>query len=102
MPKTVAELIETAGVIGGTQPVVLVEIRDIRHLGPQPPLCLGPGASRRFDLAEVASERELPLVVELLIAEDEHRVAVDRIRDRAYRGCSEREPGIDTGYLADE
>jgi hypothetical protein len=41
----------------------------------------------RFDLAEVASEGELPLVVELLIVEDEHRVAVDRIRDRAYRGC---------------
>lgn len=29
MPKTVAELIETARVIGDPRPVVLVEVRDI-------------------------------------------------------------------------
>jgi len=102
VPEAIPELIEAAGVIGGPQPMVLVKVRDIGYFGAQAPLCSGPGAARRLDFSELAGESELPIVIELLILENQHGVAVDRVPDRANRRRRERPAGINPGNRTDK
>jgi hypothetical protein len=52
MPQPVAELVEATRVVGGAQPIVLVEIRDVGNFGTQQVLGRAASAARRLDLAE--------------------------------------------------
>ena len=102
MPQTVAELIEAARIVGARAADRSRRgSRCRRSPARSRRLVAGPGAARRFDLAEMAREGELPLVVEILVAEDQHRIAVDRCaRSRRSRSASSGTPGIDPGHLA--
>jgi hypothetical protein len=50
----------------------------------------------------LAGECELPVVIQLLVAENENRVAIDRIRDPADGLGIERPAGIDPRHFAGE
>ena len=102
MPEPVAELVEAARVVAPAQPVLLVEVGDIRHLGPQPPDDIGAAAARQLQLAEMPRERHLALVVEILAAQYQHGIAVDRRRERPHGLRVERPPGIEAANLADK
>ncbi len=94
MPQPVAELVEAARIVRGAQPVVLVEIRDVGDFGTQPALGCAAGAARRLDLAEMAGKGQLTLVIEILIAQDQQRMAVDRLpiacTASGYMACRSR------------
>jgi hypothetical protein len=102
MPKPIAELVESPGIVRGSQSIVLVEVRDFRDFASQPPFYLGMGASRRFDLAEMAGEGQLSLIVEILAVKDQDAVPVDRRGDRTNRRSGERPTEVDAADLADE
>ena len=53
-------------------------------------------------LAEVAAKRDLRLIVEMLVAEDEDRVLVERLPDRAEVLARYRRRQVDAGHLGDE
>jgi len=97
-----AELIEAAGVIGRAKLLVLVEVRDIGHLETQARLCPFSGASGGLDLPEMARKGQPPIVIELLVAEDPHRIKIDRIRDCADRSWRDRVARIKVRNLTDE
>ena len=63
---------------------------------------IGAAAARQFQLAEMPRERHLPLVVEILAAQHQDRVAVDRLAERPHRRRVERPPDIDPADLADK
>ena len=102
MPEPVAELIEAARVVAPAQPALFVEIGDVRHFRPQPAVYIGAAAARDLQLAEMAGECHLALVVEMLAAKDQHGVAVDRFGNGVDRGSLERPADIDAAYLADK
>src|SRR5262249_18344809 len=84
------------------QAVLLVEVRDIRHLGTQPAFYVSLATARQFQLTEIARERHLPLVVEVLIVEHQYGVTIDRLDQRAHGGRIERPPDINPADLADK
>ena len=102
MPQPIAELVEAARVVAPAQPPLLVEIGDVRHLRAQPPLYIGAATAGELQLAEVAGEFHLPLVVERLAAEHQHRIAVNGLPQRRDCGRIERTPDIDAADLADK
>ena len=102
MPETVAELVEAARVVAPAQPVLLIKVGNIRHLRPQPPDDIGAAAARQLQLAEMPRERHLALVIEILAAQYQHGIAVNRRRERPHGLRVERPPGIKAANLADK
>jgi hypothetical protein len=102
VPQPVPELVETAGIVGRSQPVVLVQIRDVGDFGTQPSLDRSSGAARRFDLAEIAGKGQLPLVIQILIAQNQYRIAVDRLRDFACGFRLQLPTAVDAADFGDE
>ena len=61
-----------------------------------------PGAAWRLDLAEMTGKGELPLVVEMLAVQDQYRIMVERLADRAHSCSGQRGAGINTRNLPDK
>ncbi len=82
MPELVAEVVEAAQIIGRHHAPVGIEIRNIGELGLlQPPPAI-PGIDRRgLERAEQPAERDLLLVRDGLVREDEDGIAVERRLD---------------------
>src|SRR5262249_8404833 len=59
-------------------------------------------AARILERAEVPAERHLLLVGQLLVVEDEHRIAVHAGLDRRDLVARKRSGDVDTRYLAHE
>jgi len=95
VPQPIAELVEAARVVAPAQPPLLVEIGDVRHLRAQPPLYIGAATAGELQLAEVAGECHLPLVIEFLAAEHQDGIPVDCPGQRPHRRRIERSPGSD-------
>src|SRR5688572_5636614 len=78
-------------------------LAEVGHDGdvPRVPVVAGVG-DHRFELAEVAAEGDLRLVVEMLVAEDEDLVLVECFPDRAEILARHGYRQIDAGYLGDE
>ena len=102
MPQPVAELVEAARIGAPAQLALLVEIGDVGDFRTQAPVHISPTAARNLQFPEVAGKRHLPVVFELLVMEDQHRIAIDRIRKGSHRLRSERPTGIDAADLGDE
>ena len=102
MPQPVAELVEAARVVAPAHLVLGVEVGDVGDLGPQPALDVGGAAARQFELAEIARERHLAFVVEVLAAEHQHRVAIDRRIERRDRRGVDRLADIEPRHLGGE
>ena len=73
----------------------LVEVRDIGKFRPHPPLLADREMAARVHRAEPAGESELLVLGDLLIAEDEHGMAVHRRLDLADCRGGERRAQID-------
>ena len=85
-------------------PVVAIEVRDVGELDREPAL-VGlddVAVHRQLDLAEVAAERDLLLVGELLVVEHQHGIAIHAGLDRRDLVGLERPAQIDAADLADE
>jgi hypothetical protein len=63
---------------------------------------IGAAATRQLQFAEVPRKRHLPLVVEILVAQYQHRIAINRLAEHPHRRGIERPPGIDAADLADK
>ena len=90
MPEAVAQAIETPSVVAEAQPAFLVEIGDVADLRQRQASlqCLSRGPTN-LELAEIASKIAQPFVIEMLVMEYQHGVAVDRLPDSAdHRGIS--------------
>jgi hypothetical protein len=91
MPEAVAQAIEAPSVVTAAQPTFLVEIGDVADLrqrqAPLHRLSCGP---TNLELAEIARKIAQPFVIEMLVMEYQHGVAVDRLPDCVdYRGIDE-------------
>ena len=104
MPQPVAEIEHAAAVVARERLALLVEVRDVDHPGLEAELMrLGDVAAEcAFDLAEVLRERDLLVVGDVLVVEDQHRVAVHAGIDRGRLLAGQRLRQIDTGHLAGE
>src|SRR5438067_1180212 len=102
MPQPITELVEAARIVTAAHASLLVQIGDVGHLRPQSTLYIGAAAARDFQLAELPREIHLPLVVKLLAAEHQDRVAVDGLPQHRDGGRIERMPDIDAADLADK
>ena len=104
MPQPVAEIEHAAAVVARQRLAVLVEVRDVDHAGLEAQLVrLGDvTAERALDLAEVLGEFDLLVVGDVLVAKDQHRVAVHAGVDRFGLFTGQRLPEIDPGHLAGE
>src|SRR5437762_12966159 len=102
MPQPITELVEAARIITAAHASLLVQIGDVGHLRPQSTLYIGAAAARDFQFAEMAGEIHLPLVVEILVTEYQHRVTVDGLPQRRDCGRIERTTDIDAADLADK
>src|SRR5436305_14863834 len=102
MPQPITELVEAPRIVAATHASTLIEIRDVGHLRPQSTLYIGAAAARDFQFAELAREFHLPLIVEMLVAEHQHRIPVDGLPQRRDGGRVERTFDIDAADLADE
>ncbi len=78
MPEAIAEAEQPAPVVAREHVLVLVQVRDVGKRGGQPQLVgrAQAGADGVLDVTQAAREGQLLLVVERLVVEDQHRVAV--------------------------
>jgi hypothetical protein len=84
VPQPIAEAVEPAPVVALAQPAIFVQIRnvaDFRML--QTPPATGRRGAADLERAEPGSEIAQLRVVEALAAKHQHRIAVDRLPDRA-------------------
>src|ERR1051326_1416323 len=104
MPELVAQIEQPPPVVAGQRPVVLAEVRDIVHQGVKPLLVRlrHIAAGRILDLAEIAGERDLLLVGDVLIVKDEDGIAVHPGLDRRDVLAWQRPPQIHPRDLADK
>src|SRR5215470_11381898 len=84
MPKPVAEAVETPAILALAQPALFVQVRDVSDLRKrEPPLASLGSCPSNLQFAEIPGEVSQLLVLEILIAEHQYRVPVDRFPDRA-------------------
>jgi hypothetical protein len=104
VPELVAEIEHAAAVVAGQRLVVLIEVGDVVHADRQPPLLrLGDVvAGGVLDLAEIARERHLLVVGQLLVVEDEDGVLVHAGLDGGDVLAAERLGEVSARDLADE
>ena len=82
MPEAVAQAIEAPSVVTAAQPAFLVKIGDVADLRQrQPPLHRLSRGPTNLELAEIARKIAQPFVIEMLVMEYQHGVAVDRLPD---------------------
>src|SRR5262245_27617884 len=104
MPEPVADREQPTAVVAGERLVVLVEIGHVGE-GRGQPVVVGSAqarAGRVLELAEAARERELLIVVDVLIVEDQHRVLVHALVDRRHLVGGERLAGVQSLDLGGE
>jgi len=85
MLQPVGKLVEAPRIVDCAQPVVLVEIRAVGNFRTQPTPGCATGAARRLDLTELAGKSQLTLIVEILAAQNQHRMAIYGSPDLARR-----------------
>src|SRR5215472_11853759 len=105
MPQPVAQFEEPYPVVAGHDVAVLVEIGEIGNAGPEPLILALPDMSRRvvvLQLPEMAGKRDLLVVGEVLIAENEHGKFVHAGLDRIDLLCAQRIVAVNPRNLADE
>ena len=103
MPQPVAEAVEPPPVVQRADVVVLVEIGDVADLrDSQPALSGAGGGPADLQRAEARGEVAQLRVGEALVAEDHHRVAIDRRPDRIDGGSISRSGEIDAGDFGGE
>src|SRR6185503_4899569 len=100
----VAEIEQALAAVAGQRLAVLAEAGDVVHAGRQALVLRfrDVAAARVLDGAEVARERHLLLVGELLAAEHEHGVLVHAGLDARHVLWRERLADVYSGHLADE
>ena len=78
MPQQIAEIEHPPPVVTTQHLVVFVQIGDVGELDAQAPLFRldDVAADRRLDLAEIAAERNLLIVGDVLVVKHQHGVAV--------------------------
>ena len=99
MPQPVAELEEPDPILVGHDVAVLVEVGEIRDARAEPMVLALSDMPRRvviLELAEMAGERDLLLVGDVLVAKDEHGIFVHARLDRSDLLWAERLAAIDT------
>src|SRR5260370_24621106 len=104
MPQPVAEIERAPAIVARQQVARVIEIGNVARLVAEPAL-IEPRhvvGGVELDLAEGFGKRDLLLVVQRLIAEDQYRVAVHGGVDRGCRAGIERYPQINAGDLGDE
>ena len=90
MPQPVAQLEEPDPILVGHDVAVLVEVGEIRDAGAEPLVLAFSDMPRRvviLELPEMAGERDLLLVGEVLVAEDQHGILVHARLDRSDLPC---------------
>ena len=104
VPEHVAEIEQAHARVARQRLAVAAEIRHVVPPGLQA-LVLGLGdvaAAGVFERAEVAAERHLLLVGDLLVVEHEHRVAIHPRLDPRHLVGGERPADVDAGHFAHE
>jgi hypothetical protein len=98
VPEHVAEAEQAAAIVARQHLVVAAEIGDVGDLGRQPALLLpvDPVRSRVFERPEMAAERQLLLVVDLLVPKHHHRKAVHALDNRGDLVRTDRPRQVDT------
>ena len=94
MPEPVAQGIEAAVVVARAQLVVGVEVGDVGELGVLQ-AAHHAMVARRLDGAEQLAQAQEAVVVERLIVEDQHGVAVDGVVERLHGLRRQRAGKID-------
>ena len=104
MPELVAEIEQPAAVVSRQGLLVLSEIGHVVHQRVEPLFVRlrDIAAGRVLDFAEIASERDLLRVGDVLAVEHEDGVAVHPGLDRRDLVLRHRPPQIDPGHLADK
>ena len=103
VPQPVAQTEQPPPVVARQHLVVLVEVGDVVDVHRQPALVtLRDVAGRLLQRAEVAAERKLRLVGEVLVVEHQHAVLVHAGGDRRGIGVRQRLGDVDAGDLAGE
>ena len=104
MPQLIAEIEQPAAVVARHRLVVLAKVGHVVHQRVEPLfVILGDGAAGRvFDLAEIAGESDLLLVGDVLLVEDENRIAVHAFVDRRDFVARQRPAQIDARHFADK
>src|SRR5579872_860856 len=104
MPELVAEVEQPPAILAVERPMVLAEVRDVVHQVVEPPVIrpADKAASGILDLAEIAGKGDLLFVGNVLVMEDEHRVAVHPLIDRRDPLRGERLAQIQPAHLADK
>ena len=96
MPKPIAESEQPPPIVARKKLVVLVEVGDVVHVHRQPPLVpLRDVAGRLLKTTEVAAERKLRLVGEVLVVEHQHAVLVHAGGECGRLGVRERLRDVD-------
>src|SRR3954462_10117525 len=104
MPELVAQVEQPAAVIASQRTMIRAQMRDIVHQWMKPLFVrLGDiAASGILDFTEVAAERDLLLVNNVLVVKDEDGITVHPGLDRLDIGARQRRSQIDPGHLADK
>ena len=103
MPQPVAQLEEPHPILVGHDVAVLVEVGKIRDPRAEPLVLASSDMPRRiviFELPEMAGERDLLFVREVLVAKDQHGIFVHARLDHIDLACAERLPAIDARDLS--
>ena len=104
MPQPVAEVEHASPIVARQRLLVLVEIGRILHVERQPPLGRGRDmpSGRRLQRAEIARERALRIVGQLLIVEHQHGVVIHAGLDRRDILTRQRLRDVHARHLAGE
>ena len=104
MPQLIAEVEQPAAVVARQRLMIPAEVRDVVHQRVKPMLLrlCDIAASRVLDLAEIAGERDLLIVGDVLVVEDEDRVTIHPGLDCSCLVPRQGQPQIHPRDFADE
>ena len=103
MPQPVAQPEQPPPIVARQDLVVLVEVGDVVHVHRQAALgTLCDVAGRLLQRAEVAAERKLGVIGEVLVMEYQHTILIHSGRDCRGIGVRQRLRDVDAGHLACE
>src|SRR2546423_3428910 len=104
MPQTIAEIEHAAPVVARERLALLVEVRHVDHALLEAILVVSGDVAALgiLDLAEIARERHLLIVCDVLVAEHQHRIAIHAGIDRGSLLARQRLAQVDARNLADE
>jgi len=105
MPEAITELEEPHAILGGHDLAVLIEVGEVRDAGTEAMILRFPDVTERrvvLQGAEVEGERDLLLVGEGLLAEDEDGVPVHARLDGRHLLAADGARGVDARDIAGE